>query len=275
MTKREHVVFIHGLGCGGDVWNPMKTALESQGWHCSAPTLLENARPLVRPIGAAPDIGLHSYLNDARRACSGITHRTGCKPIIIGHSMGGLIAQALACEGVCSRAVLVTPAPPKAVANRSLWMPWLFANVLLSGKHDRYHRAWRTGVYHVMLNRVHRANRGAIFSRMRFEPGQLFVDMTQGMPLGRASLAAPTLVIAAGHDRVVSARVVKRTAAHYSGSGHPCDLLTYPAHGHWIIDEPDNKAFVSNVIAWLEQEPRIPQNNPLVSPQLRVVQDGQ
>jgi pimeloyl-ACP methyl ester carboxylesterase len=189
----------------------------------------------------------------ARAHCEAITRDTGQKPIVIGHSMGGLIAQALACEGSCSSAVFITPVPPAAIVNRSLWALFLFANVLISGKHDRYHKAWKAGVDTVLLNRVPRRDRSNIYSRMRYEPGQVYVDMMQSLPLKKADLAVPALAISAGRDRIVSPKIVRRTADHHHGPHHSCDLRHYPAHGHWIIDEPGNHVFVSDVAAWLMQ----------------------
>lgn len=134
---------IHGLGCGGDVWDNMKAALENNGWSCCAPTLCEMHRPRTQPPRAAKKIGLSDYIACARAVCSRIERDTGCKPIVIGHSMGGLIAQALAAEAHCSHAILVAPAPPKTVKNPSPWQLWLYANVLLSRRRDRYHKAWQ------------------------------------------------------------------------------------------------------------------------------------
>lgn len=253
MTDKGHIVLIHGLGCGGDVWTPMKTAFEVENWRGSAPTLLEDARPLASPKKRVPAIGLSDYVADAQAHCEAITRNTGQKPIVIGHSMGGLIAQALACEGTCSRAVFITSAPPAAIVNRSPWALFLFANVLISGKRNRHHKAWRIGVDTVLLNRVPRRDRSNIYSRMRYEPGQIYVDMIQGLPLEKADLAVPALAVSAGYDRIVPPKIVGRIADHHHGPRHSCDLLHYPAHGHWIIDEPGNHVFVSDVAAWLMQ----------------------
>ncbi|MEJ8561945.1 alpha/beta hydrolase [Yoonia sp. GPGPB17] len=263
MTKamqRRTIVLIHGFGCGGDVWDKMKAALQDHSWPCLAPTLCDADRPLNFPPQEAAQIGLNEYLADARKLCLQVENETGRKPVVIGHSMGGLIAQALAAEGRCSHAVLIAPAPPRAVKNLSLWQLWLYANVLLTGKRNRYHKAWRCGVETVLLNRVPPFQRDRIHAKLRYEPGHLFSDMMKGVDIPRYGIQVPLLVIAGGRDRIIPARVVHKTVEHYRHKSvehyrHKsvaCDELYYGTRGHWIIDEPGNQQFISDVIAWLE-----------------------
>lgn len=251
--KRPEIVLLHGMGCGGAVWAPMQASLSAEGWRCSAPTLLEKLRPDVAPARAkAPRLALSDYIADARGHCDDAYGRTGLRPIVIGHSMGGLLAQALVCQGACSRAILITPAPPAAIPHRSLWVPLLFANVLLSGRKDRYHKAWRFGVSRVLLNRVPASRHAEIHAAMRYEPGQVFADMMQGLALEPTSLTAPTLFVSTGHDRAVPPGLVSKTVDFYRTADHCVALRHYPAHGHWIIDEPGNKAFMADLLDWLQ-----------------------
>ncbi len=257
MTEKNEIILIHGMGCGGDVWAPMQSALVAKGWRCAAPTLLAAQRPVsLPPSTVAREIALTDYVAETRAHCDAVTVRTGRKPIVIGHSMGGLIAQVLACEGACEKAACITPAPPAAIANRNPWALVLYANVLLSGKLNRYHKAWRFGVSKVLLNCVPKSLHARIYARMRYEPGQIFADMMRGLSVEPSHLAAPMLFVSAGRDRIVSAGVVAATAQHYRKAGQRTALRHYQGSGHWIIDEPENEEMIGDIVHWLIKKPQ-------------------
>ena len=54
---------------------------------------------------------LLDYAADLEREILALPER----PVIIGHSMGGLLAQILAARGLCSRLVCLTPAAPRGI----------------------------------------------------------------------------------------------------------------------------------------------------------------
>ncbi|UWR47020.1 lysophospholipase (plasmid) [Phaeobacter inhibens] len=261
MRVQGDIILIHGMGCGGEVWGPMQATLEAQCWRCTAPTLLPAERPVAPAADARPPkVTLTDYIADARSHCEAVAARSRRKPIVIGHSLGGLIALALASEGACSKAVCITPAPPRGIANRTPWSMVLYANVLLSGKQDRYHKAWPFGVSQVLLNNVPNALRAGIYANMRYEPGWVFADMMQGLPLDPSDFAVPLLLVSAGRDRIVPPKVVAATARRYQSA-----LQHYPDHGHWIIDEPDNQTMVEDVLRWLSIEPQPQTHYPVPS----------
>lgn len=242
------ILLIHGMGCGGDVWTKLLILLRTAGWRCSAPTLCAEDRPVTRPTEGQPSSSFADQVDDARMLCSQIHLNTGRAPIVIGHSMGGLIAQVLASEGLCRAAVLVTPAPPRGIPNNSPWVVFLYANVLISRRLDRWHKAWRLGVNTVLLNR---ARRGKIYDRMRYEPGQTFADMMAGVAVDPMARRCPLLVVSAGRDRVVPSAVVDRIVRFHCVAPAPCEHVNFRENGHWIIDEPGNGAFISTLLAWL------------------------
>nr|WP_275041502.1 alpha/beta fold hydrolase [Tateyamaria sp. ANG-S1] len=243
---------IHGLGCTGSVWGAMQAHLAARGMTCLAPTLLEMLRPRSPSVRTAPEIGFPDFVEEARTFCRISTSRTGLPPVVIGHSMGGLIAQVLAVEGLCSKAVFLAPAPPKAIRNRSVGMLWCFANVLFSGDETRYHRAWRTGAKHVLFHRLPTPQQDRAHAQMVFEPGKLFADMANGIEVRAKDLRIPTLTVAARRDRAVPARVVGCITDYYSRAPQPTTLKIYDQHGHWLLDEPDSAQLFDDVADWIE-----------------------
>lgn len=246
------ILLIHGLGCQGSVWNRLVTFLSARQMTCLAPTLQQEHRPRKLRGQLPPGIGLADYVCEVRALCHASLARTGQKPIVIGHSMGGLIAQIIAAEGHCSKTVFLTPAPPKAVSNKSLWMLWCFANVLISGDTNRYHKGWQRGISDVLLNTLPRARRAGIYRQMVFEPGQLFADMTEGVDVPAEMLRIPSLTVAAARDRAVPASVVRRIVAYYASAPVPTQFKVYRHSGHWLMDDQNSATLFHDLAAWIE-----------------------
>ena len=56
------MLMIHGVGCGGEVWDPMKTGFEAAGWRCEAPTLFPQFRTVESPPEGLADLTLDDYV---------------------------------------------------------------------------------------------------------------------------------------------------------------------------------------------------------------------
>lgn len=90
------ILFLHGVGGGAWSWRPQRAALAADHhvavWE-------------ARGHGAAArieDAGLADYYADAREALAALTGAARRPAFVVGHSMGGLLAIALACDFAAS-----------------------------------------------------------------------------------------------------------------------------------------------------------------------------
>ena len=114
MTNNAPVVFVHGLWLHSSSWDPWVELFNDSGYAASAPgwpgdsdTVTEARRQPDRVAG----YGIAEIVDHYAKAIDEL----GIKPIVIGHSFGGLIAQRLLAEGHASAAVALDPAPIKGV----------------------------------------------------------------------------------------------------------------------------------------------------------------
>jgi pimeloyl-ACP methyl ester carboxylesterase len=114
MTEATPVIFIHGLWIHSSSWDPWIELFAERGYSATAPgwpgdlDTVEATR--ANPEGMN-DIGIsaicHHYAD--------LIEAQGTKPIVVGHSFGGLIAQELLALNIVSAAAAIDPAPIKGV----------------------------------------------------------------------------------------------------------------------------------------------------------------
>ena len=108
------VVFIHGLWIHSSAWAPWLELFAERGYAPTAPGWPGDADTVAETRAAADaldDVGIeqicHHYAD--------YIDTLDAKPIVIGHSFGGLIAQELLANDLAVAAVAIDPAPIKGV----------------------------------------------------------------------------------------------------------------------------------------------------------------
>ena len=112
MTK--NVVFIHGLWIHASAWRPWQDLFESQGYTTVAPGWpgdLDTVEATRSNPSGLNDQGISEICHHYADIIDGFDE----KPIAIGHSFGGLIAQELLANDLVAAAAAIDPAPVKGV----------------------------------------------------------------------------------------------------------------------------------------------------------------
>ena len=108
----ETIVMIHGMWEKPWVWDNYKKFFEKKGYRCIATTLrYHDIDPKDTPDPRLGTTSLLDYTADLEKEI----RKLGDKPILMGHSMGGLLAQILGGRGLAKALVLLTPAAPTGV----------------------------------------------------------------------------------------------------------------------------------------------------------------
>lgn len=245
------LLMIHGVGCDGTAWDAMKPGFEAAGWTCEAMTLFPDRRVRENPPANLPELGINDYIEAAAAEARRLAARDGSKPAVIGHSMGGLIAQVLAERGEVSKAVFLTPAQPKGAAVIGLPVAWTFLNIILKQDRTKSYKVWKTGFNWGVLNKVPKARHDAIYETALYDSGKVYGDLTDGVEIDETKVTIPTLTIAAGKDRATLPKGVRNVATKYARSPVPGDFMEYPDNAHWIVDEPGTDKVVADIAGWL------------------------
>lgn len=113
-TGRLPVVFVHGLWLLPSSWDRWATVFEEAGLTALTPGWPDDPET-VAEANAKPDVFAHKTVGQVADHFEEIIRKLTRKPVIIGHSFGGLLAQILAGRGLAVATVAIDPAPFRGV----------------------------------------------------------------------------------------------------------------------------------------------------------------
>jgi pimeloyl-ACP methyl ester carboxylesterase len=210
---------------GWDAW-----ALNLRGHHGSRP-VLDLGR--VSVLDYVEDV--HDCLRILREA------------VVIGHSMGGLVAQKATEGGRVRAAVFATSAAPngiRVVTWPVLWrMPRYAASILRSRPFTI-----RPGDAAALLgNRMTPEQLAWAYPQLAAESGRAAREMALGsIAVDPAGIRCPTLVLGAEHDRITPVSVERKIAARYGS-----EYLEAAGHAHMLMLEEGWEKPFDEVLTWL------------------------
>lgn len=251
------LLMIHGVGCGGEVWDRMKRDFVMAGWVCEAPTLFPQLRTREDPPDSLADLTLEDYVQASKKFADELTARDGQKPVVIGHSMGGLIAQKLAEAGTVRGGIFLTPAQPKGctvVDWRVLRTFWSILKVGQKNVPGRVFKVGPNGFRWGVLNAVPPERHDAIYAEALFDSGRVYHDLGNPNEIDASKVTIPTLTIGAKKDRATVIKAVRKVGAKYAKAAYPGDYIEYGSHAHWIVDEPGTEQVSSDILEWLDRK---------------------
>ena len=252
----ENTIFmIHGMWSGGWYWENYQRFFENRGYHCLTPTLrFHDVDPKEPPH---PELGTTSLLDYAADLENEI-RKLDQPPVIMGHSMGGLLAQMLGSRGLARALVLLTPAPPRGIWSmklssvRSVWSvltTWGFW-------HKSHRQTYNEAVYSTM-NLLPTEEQKETYDKLVFESGRAtfeiglwFLDRNRATDVEASRVTCPVMVIGGAHDRIMPASVVRKTARKYR---NVATYREYADHAHKVIMEPGWEKIAADIADWLDQ----------------------
>jgi len=257
-TPKIPIVFIHGLWLHATSWRPWIELFEEAGYEATAP-----GWPGV------PDTVAQAREHPELQAGTGIADAVGhyarvagsAKPIVIGHSFGGLIAQSLLGQDLASAAVAIDPAPVKGVLvlppaqlraafpvlgkpanrNRSVSLTaaqfrYAFGNALTERESAELYDAWTIPAP----------------GRPLFEAA--FANFTPRSPAKvntRNSARGPLLLISGQMDHTVPDSVTHATFSQYRRSTAVTDLRRLAGRGHSLTIDSGWRGVADTALTWL------------------------
>jgi pimeloyl-ACP methyl ester carboxylesterase len=128
VTDSKTIVFIHGLFMNPESWKPWIQYFEKKGFTCHAPAYpFHEGNPSELRSNPNPELGKITF-SEVIFSLSYFIDLLPEKPILIGHSMGGLAVQKLIELNKGVAGICIDPAPPAGIFS----FKWSFLKANLS-----------------------------------------------------------------------------------------------------------------------------------------------
>lgn len=255
------VVFVHGLWLHADSWGAWVDLFREAGYAPLAPgwpgdsSTVEETRSQPERVAG---YGIDDVVEHYARIIGGLE----AKPIVIGHSFGGLIAQRLLGQDLAAAAVAIDAAPIKGVVALPLSSLRVASIALRNPANKKRAVALTAKQFRYGFGNALSAEESTeLYERWTIpSPAKpLFeaasANLSPGSPAkvntGNAT-RGPLLLTAGGKDHTAPPSIVKSTLKQYRKSPAVTDYKEFPGRGHTLALDSGWREVADTVLTWLK-----------------------
>jgi pimeloyl-ACP methyl ester carboxylesterase len=245
---RAPILMVHGAFCGGWVYDDFAVPFIEAGHRVVAPDLPGHGAQAGRTAVA----GLS--MSDYAAAIASAAAKLETPPVLLGHSLGGLVAMLAAMRVRTQGLILLAPSPPWGVSGATMEEAISAVALYALGPYwaqsitPDYGALRRFGV-----DRLPRPERRAIYQRMGPESGRAlfetlnwWLDPFMSTMVYPEKIKAPMLALVGERDVIHPAGTVRETAKRLGA-----ELRVLPQMSHWLPGEPGWRDIADLALAWL------------------------
>ncbi len=260
MKRLAPVVLIHGMWSTPDVFNELKHFFENQGYEVLTPRL-----PFHLPLSQMNDaarVGLTgSGIDDYVDTISTLIQSLDRKPIIIGHSLGGLLAQLTAARHECEKLILLSSAAPAGINS------WSWSVIRTLGHNLFKFPLWKSltnlnlsNIQYGLANEQSKEFQDELNTELTLESGRVswqiamwFLYKQPKTRVNACNINCPVLVIGGTKDKLTAIKVQKKIASKYQ---QMATLIEIENACHWTLSGPFFSEISQTMLNWLNKGTR-------------------
>ena len=253
MTARPTILLIHGAGSVGNEWVNFEEGFRRLGYKVVIPTLR------LHRLGEScdPSLGntsLLDYIEDLEALIKSFDQ----EPVIIGHSMGGLLALILCSKGLGKLGVFITPAAPRGISAFSpSVIKLVFQNLIRWKFWCRPIPPNFSSAFYGVLHDLDRDYAWKVFSKNHsFESGRAifeicfpFLDKKGATKVDFKKILCPTLIIGSGRDRITPVGISRKLAKKIGA-----DFIEFPEFSHYIMEGKEFEKTYGVCLNWMNKK---------------------
>ncbi len=258
------VLFIHGLWLHARSWDTWVDHFKRAGYDDASAPGWPGDPDSVEEARNAPDSIADHGIDDVVAHFAAIIEALPAKPILVGHSFGGMIAQRLLGEDLAAAAIAIDAAQIKGVL--PLPLSALRATLPVFKNPANKHRA-----VSLTADQFRFAFGNAIPAEESDSLFESWAIPAPGKPLFEAAAAnfnphspakvdthnsgrGPLLLIMGGKDHTVPEAVTKATLKQYRHSDAVTDLVEFPDRAHSLTIDHGWQDVADKCLSWLAEQ---------------------
>lgn len=257
--KAKTIVFITGAFIHHSCWDEWKSYFAGEQCSCVAPPWIYKDAPCAEDLrkrhsDGNSDLAFLSF-RELVEYYSKICLQQPEKPIIIGHSLGGLIAQILINRDIGAAGVAIHSFPPRGVLPYEFlfWRSFWSSQNLFFARHETYllpFANWRRD----FTNEISEKAQKTAYDKFVIPESKKVIRgfLASAAKIDFAKAHSPLLLTAGSFDRVIPASMNLRNYKKYRESGSILEFKEFNGRNHFAIRQDGWKMIADYILDWLK-----------------------
>jgi pimeloyl-ACP methyl ester carboxylesterase len=255
MTKSKTIVLVHGNFVNNTCWTEWKRHYEQKGYKVYTPANPgHEGNPAELRAKVHPDLvktGFIDVVNNIAQLIDTLPE----KPLVIGHSMAGMVTMKLVEMGKAAAGVSIDGAPPKNV-----FPPFQTLKTVLPAfgffSFNKYFMGSRKWYDYAFFNTIPAAEKEKAFDKLAVPESykvsrQLVLNSYSNIDFKKAH--EPILFIGGGSDHIFPPALTKTMAGKYSDKNSKVDIKIFEGKSHFICGENGWESVADYILNWYEK----------------------
>jgi pimeloyl-ACP methyl ester carboxylesterase len=256
-ASQKHLVFIAGTFISHRCWDEWISFFQNEGYHCLAPAWPHKDQPAEELRNRPSDDPIASNtIRSVTDSFISVIASMKEQPIIIGHSVGGLIAQLLLQRELVKAAVAVHSFPPAGIDSfklscvKALWE----ATALFSSRKRSYMMSFASWRFAVASNMSYQQQKELYYKYAVPESKTIIREaLRSGSSIDYRRSHRPLLFTSGGADVLTPASLNYRNYKMYTASHSITDYVEFNDHNHLPFENELFKKEAECVLHWLRK----------------------
>jgi len=252
-SSSKTIVFVHGMFMNPSCWADWRGYFGAKGYECHAPPYpFHDGDPATLRMNVDPRLGRLTF-PEVVKSISDFIDTLPEQPILIGHSMGGLIVQKLIEDRRGVAGVCIDSAPPKGVTSFEWSFLWANLPTINPLKGPRP-CVPSVGWFHYAFCNTMTLTETAIAYERFVVPESRNVPRSSTKSGGAINFTAPhapLLFIAGEKDHIIPASLNRKNFEAYTDRSSRTDFKVFDGRTHYICAQAGWEEVAGYVADWV------------------------